>query len=1031
MIRKDPGPFLRPLRWTIVIFVILGLLLGQLAPQSDAQRWGLHFLIVLFGLYWFYVIQFYFPRYWMRRGIITLNIVVTSVVIAIYNYLVPQIDLSLLYILVIIFTAISWDRRAALFAAALASMLTIGVGLSRPLPTLTEIGLVLDPSVFFIAAFLVSQMTEGLTALWSAATREAEQQRNEIKRRNDDLEGLSEVSQTFENLDDVTAAFRLLTERIAHLLQAEICILARFDPTTGRLYGTAPGFGLSDEQVEHFQIQVDAALDSFWNPSQSDYMMVDDPGQLPPSLAALARSYHMRQLLAVRMTWRGVRIGVILLANRKDGQPFKIEEARLLTILAGQATMVVENARLYQETQTNLMDLTRLYAISAELTATSDLDLVPERVVQVIAEALNSPSAAIALLNESSGQLQYAATSGIPAEAARTPLRMDGVGMGVVRSGQPHFIEDLQTADEVSSGVRAWGYRAVACLPIQRGRSTLGALFVQYAEPHRFTPNEKNMLTIFAGQVAITLQNARLLRAEQRRSREAATLAKLSRSLAETMDLEEMFRVFEQQVRANISAADAGALLIYDPQSEILAPRASFCYDPEVIRMLALHPGESIAGKTFQTNQPILLSGADLVKQARRTLRPDNLALLTAAIPWNSATESLICAPVRAGGETIGAAVLENIVSPEGFVQDDLDLLVAMTDRIALALRNAQLFAREQRRAKQLALVNELGHRVTSILDMDELALTLVRLIRDKFGYRYVHLFMNDPSRRETLLRAGIGSPETKLVPGVFALKFDEGIVGWTAAHGKTIWANDVMKEPHFMYHPAVSETRAEIAVPLQAGSRIVGALDIQSEQINAFDSTDVATLETLAGQIAVALDNARLYGEMQEQARHDSLTQVYNHGYFLERLNEEIERAQRESKSLSLIMLDVDHFKVYNDTYGHVMGDRVLSIIAQAIRAHVHATDLVGRWGGEEFCIALLDTDGPGASYIASRIRRTLAETRIERSDGAQIPPPTISQGIATFPEHGRDGAVLIDLADAALYRAKKLGRDQVSVAA
>jgi diguanylate cyclase (GGDEF)-like protein len=284
--------------------------------------------------------------------------------------------------------------------------------------------------------------------------------------------------------------------------------------------------------------------------------------------------------------------------------------------------------------------------------------------------------------------------------------------------------------------------------------------------------------------------------------------------------------------------------------------------------------------------------------------------------------------------------------------------------------------------------------------------------------------------KEETILRAGVGSTAIKLVPGQFALRFNEGIVGWTAAQGETVLANDVTREPRFMYHPAIAETRSEIAVPLVVGARIIGALDIQSEQLNAFDSTDVATLETLAGQIAVALDNARLYGEMQEQARHDSLTQVYTHGYFLERLNEGIDRAQRESKPLSLIMLDVDHFKVYNDTYGHVVGDRVLSKIVQAIRAHVKHTDLVGRWGGEEFCIALLETDAASASYIAERVRQTLAETRIVQKDGTLIPPPTVSQGIAVFPVHARDGAMLVDLADAALYRAKKYGRDQISVA-
>ena len=1031
MTRKDPGPFLRPLRWTIIIFVILGLLLGQLAPQSDSPRWGLHLLIVVFGLYWFYVIQFYFPRYWMHRGIIGLNIIITCAVIATYNYLIPQIDLSLLYVLVIIFTAISWNRRAALFAAALASLLTIGIALSHPVPALTEIGLLLEPSVFLISAFLVSQMTEGLTLRWSTAASEAQQQRNEIKRRNDDLESLSEITQTFENMDDVTAAFRLLTERIARLLEAEICILARLDPKTSRLYGMAPGFGLTDEQIDHFQFQVDQSIDDFWNPNQSDYLLVDGPDRLPPSLAALARSFNMHQMLAVRMTWRGIRIGVILLANRKDGQPFQVEEARLLTILAGQATMVVENARLYRETQSNLTDVTRLYAISAELAASSDPDEISRHVVQIIAQALNAPSAAIALLNKTTGRLEYASTLGLPEQVRAVPLRENGIGMSVVQKGTPHFVEDFQLAEELTPQIRAWGFRAAACLPIRHGRETLGVLYVHYAEPHPFTPSEENMLTIFTDQVAIALQHAQLLRAEQRRSMEAAALADLSHSLAETMDLEEMFRVFEQQVRTNIPAADAGALLIYDPQSETLTPRASFGYDPEVIKMMALRPGESIVGKTFQTNQPILLSGADAVKQARRAMQPDNLALLAAAIPWNSTTQSIICAPVRASGETLGAAVLDNSKSPEGFLQDDLEFLAAMTDRIALALRNAQLFAREQRRAKQLALVNELGHRVTSILDMDELALTLVRLIRDKFGYRYVHLFMNDLSKQETLLRAGVGVTASKLVPGLFTLKFEEGIVGWTAAHGQTIWANDVTKESRFMYHPAVTETRAEIAVPLLVGTRIVGALDIQSERTNAFDSTDVATLETLAGQIAVALDNARLYGEMQEQARHDSLTQVFNHGYFLERLNEEIGSARHAAKPLALIMLDVDHFKVYNDTYGHIVGDRVLSKIVQAIRTHVHASDLVGRWGGEEFCIALLNTDNSGASYIAGRIRQTLAETRIEQPDGTLIPPPTVSQGIAVFPDHGADGAGLIDLADTALYRAKKLGRDQISIAA
>ena len=166
----------------------------------------------------------------------------------------------------------------------------------------------------------------------------------------------------------------------------------------------------------------------------------------------------------------------------------------------------------------------------------------------------------------------------------------------------------------------------------------------------------------------------------------------------------------------------------------------------------------------------------------------------------------------------------------------------------------------------------------------------------------------------------------------------------------------------------------------------------------------------------------------MQEQAHRDSLTQVFNHGYFIQQLNEEIERAQHRSEPLSLIMLDVDFFKDYNDQYGHVIGDEVLSKIVQSIRTHVHHTDLIGRWGGEEFCIALLGSDTASATAVAERIRQSLAMTQIAK-DNTPIPPPTISQGIATFPIHAQDGATLIDKADSALYRVKSHGRDQICI--
>ncbi len=1027
---RDLRPFIRPIGWPVAAFLVFGLILSLRAPAEEWQRWILRVLIVLCGFYWFYMTRYFLPRYWLRRWIVYLNVIISSAVIALVDYLIPSIDLSPLYVVLIIITAMLWSRRLALFTAVVASILTLGVNLSNEPASPIDVGLLLNPSVYFVSALLVSQLTDELTKRWQSAVAETDQQRAQVTQRNEELEGLYEISQAFGKLADADAMLKHVTERIAHLLNTDLCIIALLNPKNYQLLGLAPGYGVSDEKISNFKTPIlSHEMLRQWEFVKRDAFFVNTISDLPAPLREFAESHGIRQFVSAKMVIQGRTTGMIFAANRINHNPLTERDAYLLQIMTAQAASAVENARIYKQAQANLSDISRLYAISAQFATQPDPDKIPQYVVQGIAEALNASAATIALLNESIGLLEYTATIGVPEEALKTPFRMNGVGMDILRSGRPRFIEDVQTEKDVSPITRIWAYRAMACLPIQRGGKGLGVVYVNYPEPHKFTPVEKEMLAIFTSQVAIALENAKLLRAVQRRSVDLEVLANLSRALAETMDLEEMFRVFEQQVRAKMPAADGGALLIFDPQVDALVPRASFGYDREIIQMLRLQPDESIAGKVFQSNQPLLFSGRDETRDARRTMRPDNRALFAAASPWNGTSQSVIGAPLIAGGETLGVVVLDNYKSPEAFSQDDAQFLGAMSDRVALAIHNAQLYARERRRASQLELVNDLGHHITSILDMDALARTLVRLIRDKFGYRLVHLFINDPENQITVLKANVGVVTTTLIPGQFTLKFDQGLVGWTAAHGQMVMVNDVSRDPRFYDHPAIPGTRAEVVVPLVIGARVIGVLDIQSEELNAFEPNDATTLDALAGQIAIAIDNARLYGEMQEQARRDSLTQVYNHGYFIKQLNEEIERAQHLSKPLSLIMLDVDFFKDYNDQYGHVVGDEVLSKIVQTIRAHVKHTDLIGRWGGEEFCIALLGSDTASATAVAERIRQTLAKTRIVKKDSAPIPPPTVSQGIATFPIHAHDGATLIDKADSALYRVKSQGRDQIRI--
>ena len=197
---------------------------------------------------------------------------------------------------------------------------------------------------------------------------------------------------------------------------------------------------------------------------------------------------------------------------------------------------------------------------------------------------------------------------------------------------------------------------------------------------------------------------------------------------------------------------------------------------------------------------------------------------------------------------------------------------------------------------------------------------------------------------------------------------------------------------------------------------------------MDAFKADDVFILQTIAAQLAVAIVNAELHMAAEQQARTDSLTQVYNHGYLLQRLGAEVDAARASGQPLSLIMLDIDHFKQYNDRHGHMLGDQVLALTAQVIRQHIKHGDIVGRWGGEEFGIALPRTNLAQAMIVAQRIRRTLAAMALHDEQGNPIDKPTVSQGIASFPHHAATPEALVDCADRRLYEAKNNGRDQVA---
>ncbi len=212
------------------------------------------------------------------------------------------------------------------------------------------------------------------------------------------------------------------------------------------------------------------------------------------------------------------------------------------------------------------------------------------------------------------------------------------------------------------------------------------------------------------------------------------------------------------------------------------------------------------------------------------------------------------------------------------------------------------------------------------------------------------------------------------------------------------------------------------MGVPL-SGQHIKGVMAIASYRPNAFDRSDLELMNNMVRHAVLALDNSYRHAEVEEQSHLDSLTGVYNHGYFLHILRQNTSTP----KSLALIMLDIDYFKQYNDTYGHIQGDQLLTAICSTIKQHVKRVDFVGRWGGEEFAIGLPGATGRQAHDVALRIHDSLAYLVLLEPGPTGRPALTASQGIAQFPEEATETMKLIELADHRLYVAKERGRNQI----
>jgi diguanylate cyclase (GGDEF)-like protein len=319
--------------------------------------------------------------------------------------------------------------------------------------------------------------------------------------------------------------------------------------------------------------------------------------------------------------------------------------------------------------------------------------------------------------------------------------------------------------------------------------------------------------------------------------------------------------------------------------------------------------------------------------------------------------------------------------------------------------------------------VRRVGETLRSTHDMKQMLESILNTAADAVGADAATLWMFTPNRQELYSVAQRGSPD-----GQARIKVGDGIVGLVAERATNIMTNGSDNGPRpTRMEPAFP---VAIAVPIYSQNRITGVLSAyRNEAGTVFTQDDLQTVEFLAEQGGAAIENVLLHEEAQRLSLTDQLTGAWNRRYFQMQFRQVLATAQRFDRPFSILMLDLDHFKLVNDTYGHPRGDAILVDFASRVEKVLREVDTFARYGGEEFICLLSETDLEGALTTAGKIRDAV---KMRRFGGLGEEPVslTVSIGVASHPEHGRAFRPLIEAADQALYRAKQEGRDRVCTA-
>lgn len=346
-------------------------------------------------------------------------------------------------------------------------------------------------------------------------------------------------------------------------------------------------------------------------------------------------------------------------------------------------------------------------------------------------------------------------------------------------------------------------------------------------------------------------------------------------------------------------------------------------------------------------------------------------------------------------------------------------------------ISNLKIVASLKQKIQELQTLNEIVQAISSSLEPKEILRIIMEKTADLIKAEGWSVLLLDHDKRELVFEAAAGAAGKKILG--MRLQVGQGVAGWVARYGQSLIVSDVTKDPRF--YSGVDKrtkftTKSILCVPMISRNKIIGVVEVVNKVGGEpFTQDDLEIFENLVAHITVALENAAIYRKMEEASLIDDLTQLYNSRYCNQFLDRFFTNRTSTRRSISLIFLDIDFFKLVDDNFGHLVGSETLQYVGQRIKRVVRSGDVVSRYGGDEYIVVLPNTDKKTAALIAERIRKEVSREPFSAYSNQKF-SISVTLGVATYPEDAKSRDELIGKADKAMYEGKLSGRNKVVLA-